>query len=74
MLTVNLKERERLIWEHDVKMDLREVRCEVVVWIHVARDVLWLMRLYHDYTISMDMIKWHYIFNGIIRISTAYSK
>jgi hypothetical protein len=43
MLTVNLKEREHLIWEHDVKIDLREVRCEAVVWIHLAQDVLWLM-------------------------------
>ena len=47
MLTVNLKEGEHLIWEHDVKMDLREVRCDVVVWIHLAQDVLWLMQLYH---------------------------
>jgi len=47
MLTVNLKEREHLIWEHDVKMDLREVTCEFVVWIQLAQDVLWLMKLYH---------------------------
>jgi len=47
MLTVNLKERQHLIWEHDVKMDLREVRREVVVWIHLPQDVLWLMQLYH---------------------------
>jgi len=50
MLTVNLKEGEHLIWEHDVKMDLREVRCDVVVWIHLAQDVLCLMQLYHIHT------------------------
>ena len=47
MLTVSLKEREHLIWQHDVKMGLREVRCEVEVWIRLTQDVLWLMQLYH---------------------------
>jgi hypothetical protein len=39
MLTVNLKAIGNLIWERDVKMDLREIRCEVVAWFHLAQDV-----------------------------------
>jgi hypothetical protein len=29
------------IWEHNIKMDLRDIRLEGVDWIHVAEDRDW---------------------------------
>jgi hypothetical protein len=42
MLTVKLKARDVLTWERNIKTDLKAIRCEVVVWIYLAQDmVLW---------------------------------
>jgi hypothetical protein len=33
--------RPRRRWENNVRMDLNEIRCEGVDWIHVAQDRDW---------------------------------
>jgi hypothetical protein len=33
-----LRGRYRRRWEHNIRMDLREIRWEVMDWIHVAQD------------------------------------
>ena len=30
--------RPRLVWEDDIRMDLREVGCECVDWMELAQD------------------------------------
>jgi len=30
--------RPRLVWEDDIRMDLREVGCEFVDWMELAQD------------------------------------
>jgi hypothetical protein len=34
----SLKGRPRYRWENNIKMDLREIECEVVDWIHLVQD------------------------------------
>jgi len=31
-------ERHRLIWEDNIRMDLKEIGWEIVDWIHLAQD------------------------------------
>ena len=33
--------RTRHEWEDDIKIVLKEVRCDVVDWIHVGKDRIW---------------------------------
>jgi hypothetical protein len=28
-------------WEDDIKIILKEVRCDVVDWIHAVKDIIW---------------------------------
>jgi hypothetical protein len=34
-------ERPKLRWEDDIRMDIREVACEVMDWIELAQDRDW---------------------------------
>jgi hypothetical protein len=35
-----LLRRPRLSWENNIQMDLKEIECEVIDWIHLAQDIV----------------------------------